>query len=42
MTEWLRRWILNPGVPNSKPLGNSMVNLAFTFFEVDEYFLVGL
>ena len=32
----LRRWIPNPGVPVSKPLGGSMVNLAFDPSERDQ------
>ena len=36
MAQWLRRWILNPGVPYSKPLGGSKVDLAFNFSEVDK------
>ena len=35
MALWLRRWILNPGVPNSKPLGVFKVNSAFHPSEVD-------
>ena len=29
MAHWLWRWIPNPGVPCSKPLGGSKVNSAF-------------
>ena len=29
VTQWLRRWIPNPGVPCSKPLGGSKVDSAF-------------
>ena len=36
MTQWLRRWILNPGVPCSKPLGGSKVVAAFHPSEVDK------
>ena len=35
-TQWLRRWIPNPGVPCSKPLGGSKVNSAFHPSEVDK------
>ena len=33
---WLRRWIPNPGVLCSKPLGVSKVNAAFHPSEVDQ------
>ena len=36
MAKWLRCWILNPGVPCSKPLGVSKVDLAFHPSEVDK------
>ena len=36
MTQWLRRWIPNPGVPCSKPLGGSKVDLALHPSEVDK------
>ena len=29
IAQWLRRWIPNPGVPCSKPLGGSKVDSAF-------------
>ena len=29
MSYWLSHWIPNPGVPSSKPLGHSKVDLAF-------------
>ena len=32
----LRRWIPNPGVPSSKPLGGSKVDSAFHPAEVDK------
>ena len=35
-TTTLRRWILNPGVPCSKPLGGSKVDSAFHPFKVDQ------
>ena len=34
--KWLRRWVPNPGVLCSKPLGGSKVNLAFHPSEVDQ------
>ena len=34
--EWLMRWISNPGVPFSKPLGGSKVDSAFHSSEVDK------
>ena len=36
MAKWLRRWIPNPGVPCSKPLGGSKVDSAFHPSEVDK------
>ena len=36
MTYWLRRWIPNPGVTCSKPLGDSKVDSAFDPSEIDE------
>ena len=36
MAKWLRRWILNPGVPCSKLLGGSKVDSAFYPYEVDK------
>ena len=36
MTLWLRRWILDPGVPCSKPLGGSKVDSAPHPYEVDK------
>ena len=36
MAEWLSRWIPNPGVPCSKPLGGSKVDSAFHPSEVDK------
>ena len=36
MAQWLRRWISNPGVPCSKPLGGSKVDSAFHSSEVDK------
>ena len=36
MAQWLRRWILNPGVPCSKPLSGSKVDSAFHTSEVDK------
>ena len=36
MAWWLRRWITNPGVPCSKPLGGSKVDSAFHPSEVDK------
>ena len=35
-TTTLRRWIPNPGVPCSKPLGGSKVDSAFHPFKVDQ------
>ena len=34
--QWLRRWIPNPGVPCSKPLGGSKVDSAFHPSRVDK------
>ena len=34
--KWLRRWIPNPGVPCSKPLGGSKVDSAIHPSEVDK------
>ena len=34
--KWLSRWIPNPGVPSSKPLGGSKVDSAFHPAEVDK------
>ena len=36
MAYWLRRWIPNPGVPRSKPLGASKVDSAFHPSEVNK------
>ena len=36
MAQWLRRWIPNPGVQHSKPLGSSKVDSAFHSSEVDK------
>ena len=36
MAQWLRRWIPNPGVPCSRPLGGSKVDSAFHPSEVDK------
>ena len=36
MAQWLKRWIPNPGVPCSKPLGGSKVDSAFHSSEVDK------
>ena len=36
MAKWLRRWIPNPGVPCSKPLGGSKVDSVFHPSEVDK------
>ena len=36
MAQWLRRWIPNPEVPCSKPLGGSKVDSAFHPSEVDK------
>ena len=36
MAYWLSRWIRNPGVPSSKPLGGSKVDSAFHPSEVDK------
>ena len=36
MAKWLRRWITNPGVPYSKPLGDSKVDSAFYPSEIDK------
>ena len=36
MAYWLRRWIPNPGVTCSKPLGDSKVDSAFGPSEIDE------
>ena len=36
LSQWLRYWISNPGVPCSKPLCGSKVNSAFHPSEVDE------
>ena len=36
IAKWLRRWIPNPGVPCSKPLGGSKVDSAFHLSEVDK------
>ena len=30
-------WILNPGIPNSKPMGRSNVNSAFHLSKVDKW-----
>ena len=35
MAYWLGRWIPNPGVPSSKPMGGSKVEPAFHPSEVD-------
>ena len=35
MAWWLRRWIPIPGVPGSKPFGDSKVDLAFHPPKVD-------
>ena len=34
LAQWLRRWVPNPGVPCSKPLGGSKVESAFHPSEV--------
>ena len=36
MSMQFRRWIPNPGIPGSKPLGSSKVNSAFHPFDVDQ------
>ena len=36
MAWWIRRWIPNPGIPCSKPLGGSKVDSAFHPSEVDK------
>ena len=36
MAWWLRCWFPNPGVPHSKPLGDSKVHSAFHSSEVDK------
>ena len=36
MAKWLRRWIPNPGVSCSKPLGGSKVDSAFHPSKVDK------
>ena len=36
MAKWLRRWIPNPGVACSKPLGGSKVDSAIHPSEVDK------
>ena len=36
LAKWLRHWIPNPGVPCSKPLGGSKVDLAFHPSEFDK------
>ena len=35
MPRWLMRWILNPGLPRSKPLGGYKVDSAFHPSKVD-------
>ena len=36
MAKWLSRWISNPGVPCSNPLGGSKVDSVFHSSEVDK------
>ena len=36
MNYWLRRWIPNPGVPCSKPLGGSKIDSTFHPSKVDK------
>ena len=36
MNYWLRRWIFNPGVPCSKPLGGSKVDSVFHPSKIDK------
>ena len=36
MAYWLRCWVPNPGIPYSKPLGDSKVDSAFHPSQVDQ------